>query len=161
MRGGLKAVLIGGAPGGFLPPEALDTPLSFDALEAVGVGMGSGTILAVDESACIVDLATLMTRFMSDEACGKTIPCRIGLKRLTEIGDRFTTGRTRPTDVTLLHDLSADVRDGALCGHESAATNPLLTGMRYFREEFEDHIVRGTCPAGVCRALGVAARASA
>ncbi len=156
-RGNLKALLVGGAPGGFLPADGLDIPLTFDALEAAGAGMGSGTILVVDDSACIVDVATLMTRFMNDEACGKTIPCRIGLKRLTEIGERFTSGLTRPTDLTVLRDLCADVRDSALCGHEYAATNPLLSGMRYFPQEFEDHIARGTCPAGVCRRLSVAA----
>ena len=161
-RGGgssVKAVLVGGPSGGFLPADALGTRLTFDSLEAAGAIMGSGTVLVADERACLVDLATLMTRFMNDEACGKTIPCRIGLRRLAEIGERFTGGRTRPNDVQLLHDLSADVRDGALCAHESTATNPLLTGMRYFREEFDDHILRSTCPAGVCRPLRVAAGA--
>jgi NADH-quinone oxidoreductase subunit F len=152
-----KAVLVGGPSGGFLPGDALGTALTFTALAEAGAILGSRTILALDESACIVDLATLMERFMSDESCGKCIPCRIGTKRLTEIGERFTGGRSRPTDVQLLGDLSADVRDGSLCGHGITAPNPLVTGMRYFAQEFEDHIVRSTCPAGVCRPLGVAA----
>jgi NADH:ubiquinone oxidoreductase subunit F (NADH-binding) len=159
--GRLKAVLVGGPTGGFLPASGLETRLSYDALAEAGAIMGSGTVLAVDETACIVDLATLMTRVAADEACGKTIPCRIGTRRLSEIGERFTGGRPRPTDPQLLQDLAADVRDGALCALESTATNPLLTGMRYFAEEFEDHIVRSTCPAGICSPLRVAAGASA
>ena len=94
-----------------------------------------------------------MTRFMSDEACGKTIPCRIGTRRLYEIGERASTGRAGPDDPKLIADLCSDIRDGALCGHEISATNPLLTVMRYFPDEFEDHVVRGICRAGVCRML--------
>jgi NADH-quinone oxidoreductase subunit F len=155
--GRLKAILVGGPSGGFLPVAALPLPLTWERLEEAGAIMGSGQILAVDESACLVDLATLMTRYMNDEACGKTIPCRIGVKRLVEIGERFVAGRPRPQDPELLQDLAADVRDGGLCGHEMTAVNPLLTGMRYFLQEFEDHIVRSTCPAGVCQPLRVAA----
>jgi NADH:ubiquinone oxidoreductase subunit F (NADH-binding) len=152
-RGRLKALFVGGPSGGFLPPQALDTQLTPGSLGEMGAIMGSGSILAVDGATCLVDLATLMTRFMGDEACGKTIPCRIGTRRLYEIGERYVTGRTRPTDPQLMADLCSDIRDGALCGHEITATNPLLTGMRYFRDEFEAHILRGECPAGVCRPL--------
>jgi NADH-quinone oxidoreductase subunit F len=159
-RGKLKALQVGGPSGGFLPPEALDTPLSHAALAEAGAIMGSGTILAVDGSSCIVDLATLMTRFLSDEACGKTIPCRIGTRRLAELGDGFCTGRSRPSDPDLVRSLASDVRDAALCGLEATAINPLLSGMRYFPQEFEDHILRSTCPAGVCHPLRVAAAAA-
>jgi NADH:ubiquinone oxidoreductase subunit F (NADH-binding) len=158
-NGRVKAVFFGGPSGGFLPADGLDTRLAFGPLEQAGAIMGSGSMVVLDESACIVELATLMERFMTDAACGKTIPCRIGTQRLTEIGERFVGGRPRPGDVQLLHDLAADVKDGALCGHEYTAPNPLLTGMRYFAEEFEDHIVRSTCPAGVCRPLRVAVEA--
>lgn len=157
----LKAVLVGGPSGGFLPPAALNTPLSRAALMAAGAVPGSGSIVGIDGSSCIVELATLMTRFLSDEACGKTIPCRIGTRRLAELGDGFCTGRCRPSDPALVQALAADVRDAALCGLESTAVNPLLSGMRYFAKEFEDHIVRGSCPAGVChpvRAVAAAAR---
>ena len=157
----IKALLVGGPSGGFVPADRLDTAVDFGALAETGAIMGSGTILVADETACIVDLATLMTRFMSEEACGKTIPCRIGTKRLTEIGERFTTGRPRPMDPQLMLELASDVRDGALCAHEYTAPNPLLTGMRYFPQEFEDHIVRSTCPAGVCRLLRVAGAGAA
>jgi NADH:ubiquinone oxidoreductase subunit F (NADH-binding) len=158
--GKLKALQVGGPSGGFLPPEALDTALSHAALTQAGAIMGSGTILAVDGSSCIVDLATLMTRFLNDEACGKTIPCRIGTRRMAELGDGFCTGRSRPTDPDLLRSLASDVRDAALCGLEATAINPLLSGMRYFPQEFEDHILRSTCPAGVCHPLRVAAAAA-
>jgi NADH-quinone oxidoreductase subunit F len=155
--GALKAVMVGGPSGGFLPPDALDMPLTWRGLEEAGAIMGSGQVLAIDDSTCLVDLATLMTRLMNDEACGKTIPCRIGLKRMAEIGDRFVAGRPMPDDPDLLHDLAADTRDGGLCGLEITAVNPLLTGMRYFGKEFDDHIVRSTCPAGVCQPVRVAA----
>jgi NADH-quinone oxidoreductase subunit F len=153
--GDLKAVLVGGPSGGFLPADALDTALTFAAVEAAGAIMGSGSVVAVDRSACIVELATLLERFMNDESCGKCVPCRIGTKRLAEIGDRFMAGLTRPTDPALLADLAQDVRDGSLCGHGITAPNPLTSGMRYFGQEFEDHIVRGRCPAGVCEPLRV------
>jgi NADH:ubiquinone oxidoreductase subunit F (NADH-binding) len=157
----LKAVLVGGPSGGFLPPEALDTPLSRAGLLAAGAIPGSGSIVAIDASNCIVELATLMTRFLNDEACGKTIPCRIGTRRLAELGDGFCTGRSRPSDPELVLSLADDIRDAALCGLEATAVNPLLSGMRYFPQEFEDHILRGNCPAGVChpvRAVAAAAR---
>jgi NADH:ubiquinone oxidoreductase subunit F (NADH-binding) len=152
VRGGarLKAVLVGGPAGAFLPADALDIGYGPGALETAGAIWGSGTVVAVDESTCLVEMATLLERYLSDESCGKTIPCRIGLRRLYEIGQRATTGLARPTDPQLLLDLAADVRDGALCGLEYCAPNPLLSGMRYFAAEFEDHFVRGTCPAGVC-----------
>jgi len=155
--GTLKAVLVGGPSGGFLPPEALATPLTPGALGEAGAILGSGSLLVLDQSACIVELATLMERFMNDESCGKCIPCRIGTRRLTEIGDRFMTGRARPADPQLLQDLAADVRDGSLCGHGITAPNPLVSGMRYFGAEFQEHAVHGRCPAGVCAPLRVAA----
>ncbi|HSH21006.1 MAG TPA: NADH-ubiquinone oxidoreductase-F iron-sulfur binding region domain-containing protein, partial [Candidatus Caenarcaniphilales bacterium] len=157
MRSGatLKAVLVGGPAGGFLPPDQLNTPLDAAALAERGAIWGSGTLVVADETTCLVDMATLMERYVSDESCGKTIPCRIGLRRLYEIGSRATSGLSRPTDAQLLIDLAADVRDGALCALEYCAPNPLLTGMRYFGEEFEEHFLRGSCPAGVCRPLSV------
>ena len=157
----LKAVLVGGPSGGFLPVTALDTPFTQAALTAAGALEGSGSIVGVDGSSCIVELATLMTRFLNDEACGKTIPCRIGTRRLAELGEGFCTGTCRPGDPDLIRTLAGDVRDAALCGLEANAGNPLLSGMRYFAKEFEDHIVRGTCPAGVCRPVRAAAAAAA
>jgi NADH:ubiquinone oxidoreductase subunit F (NADH-binding) len=155
----LKAVLVGGPSGGILPPELLDTPYEFDALRAVGAHVGSGSVIVADDRACIVDLARLLTSFCSTEACGKTIPCRIGTRRLVEIADRVTGGRPRPTDLQLLADLSADIVDSGLCDHERLSTLPLTSGMRYFRSELDDHLLRSHCPAGVCRPIAVTAGA--
>jgi len=156
----LKAVLVGGPSGGLLPPDLLETPYEFEALREVGAHVGSGSVVAADQRACIVDLARLLTRFCADEACGKTIPCRIGTRRISEIGDRIAIGVPRPTDLQLLADLSADVVASALCDHERLATLPYASGMRYFRSELDDHILRSSCPAGVCRPIAVAAGAA-
>jgi NADH:ubiquinone oxidoreductase subunit F (NADH-binding) len=157
VRGGraLKAVLVGGPAGGFLPDAELDTPFEPAAITERGAIWGSRTLVVADDRACLVDLATLMERFLADESCGKTIPCRIGLRRLYEIGRRATMGLSKPSDPQLLLDLSSDVRDGALCGLEYCAPNPLTSGMRYFGQEFEDHFLRRSCPAGVCNPLQV------
>jgi NADH:ubiquinone oxidoreductase subunit F (NADH-binding) len=157
----IKAVLVGGPSGGLLPPEALDTPYAFDSLREAGAHMGSGSVVVADDRACIVDLARLLTRFCAGEACGKTIPCRIGTRRLVEIADRAAEGRPRPTDVTLLADLSADIVGSALCDHERLTTLPLTSGMRYFRSEVDDHLLRSSCPAGVCHPIAVTAGATA
>ncbi len=156
----LKAVLVGGPSGGLLPPDLLDTPYEFDALRAAGAHVGSGAIVIADDRACVVDLGRLLTRYCADEACGKTIPCRIGTRRLSEIADRIAVGTPRAQDLGLLADLSADVVDSALCDHERLATLPLTTGMRYFRSEIDEHVLRSTCPAGVCQPIAVTAGAA-
>ena len=156
----VKALLVGGPSGGLLPPDLLDTPYDFDALRTAGAHIGSGSVVVVDDRACIVDLARLLTRYCAGEACGKTIPCRIGTRRLAEIADRVVEGRPRPTDDALLADLAADIVASALCDHERLTTLPLTSGMRYFRTELDDHILRSTCPAGVCHPIAVAVRAS-
>jgi len=155
----LKAVLVGGPSGGLLPAEALDARYEFDALRKAGAHVGSGSVVVADDRACVVDLARLLTRFCADEACGKSIPCRIGTRRLFEISDRIVTGRPRPTDPQLLVDLSHDIVESALCDHERLATLPLASGMRYFRPELDDHILRSSCPAGVCRPIALATAA--
>jgi NADH:ubiquinone oxidoreductase subunit F (NADH-binding) len=159
VHGKLKAVLMGGPTGGFLPPEALDMPLTHAALTEAGALAGSGSLLAIDESTCLVDLAALMSRYVSDEACGKTIPCRIGTRRLAELAGGFCSGHVRPRDAALTADLAADLRDTALCGLEAGAPNPLTSGMRYFAAEFEAHIADGRCPAGVCQPIALAGAA--
>ena len=159
-RSALKAVLVGGPSGGLLPAELLDTPYEFEALRSVGAHLGSGSIVLADQRACIVDLARLLTRFCAGEACGKTIPCRIGTRRLVEIADRMTEGLSRPTDPQLLDDLGHDVVASALCDHERLATLPLASGMRYFRPELDAHFLHGTCPAGVCSPIAVAGAAA-
>jgi NADH:ubiquinone oxidoreductase subunit F (NADH-binding) len=156
----IKAVIVGGPSGGLLPAEMLDTPYEFDALRAAGAHVGSGSVTVADERACVVDVARLLTGFCSSEACGKTIPCRIGTRRLVEIAERVTSGRPRPADPELLVDLSADIVDSGLCDHERLATLPLASVMRYFRSEFDAHILRSECPAGVCRPIAVPAGAA-
>jgi NADH:ubiquinone oxidoreductase subunit F (NADH-binding) len=155
----IKAVLVGGPSGGLLPPDALDTPYDFETLRAVGAHIGSGSVVVADDRACTVDLARLLTRFCAGEACGKTIPCRIGTRRLVEIADRVAEGRPRPTDPQLLDDLSADIVASGLCDHERLTTLPLASGMRYFRSELDEHILHSACPAGVCHPIAVAAGA--
>ncbi|HUR16083.1 MAG TPA: NADH-ubiquinone oxidoreductase-F iron-sulfur binding region domain-containing protein [Candidatus Limnocylindrales bacterium] len=153
-----KALLVGGPAGGFLPATELDTLYSPTELAAKGAIWGSGSITVVDESTCIVDMATLLLRYLSDESCGKTIPCRIGVRRLYELGQRATSGLSRPNDPAVAQQLAADVRDGALCGLERLAVNPFTSGMRYFAAEFDQHFTRGTCPAGVCSPVRVVAQ---
>ncbi len=151
----IKAVVVGGPTGGILPASALDTPYTFEDLRAAGAHVGSGSVIAADDRACVVDLARLLTRFAADEACGKTIPCRIGVRRIAEIGERLATGTSRGGDLELLVDLSADVVGSALCDHERLATLPMLSGLRYFPSEVDAHLLRGECPAGVCRPISV------
>ncbi len=157
----LTAVLVGGPSGGLLPADLMDTPYSFAALRAAGAHIGSGSVTVADDRACVVDLARLLTRFCASEACGKTIPCRIGTRRLVEIADRVIDGRPRPTDMTLLTDLSEDIVASALCDHERLTTLPLASGMRYFRSELDEHLLNSNCPAGVCHPIAVAAGTSA
>jgi NADH:ubiquinone oxidoreductase subunit F (NADH-binding) len=151
----VKAVLVGGPSGGILPADRLSTPYTYEALRAAGAHVGSGSVIVADERACVVDLARLLTRFCADEACGKTIPCRIGTRRLAEIGERMAGGTSRANDLKLLVDLSDDIVGSALCDHERLATLPLTSGLRYFRPELDAHIERGECPAGVCRPIAL------
>jgi NADH:ubiquinone oxidoreductase subunit F (NADH-binding) len=133
----IKALLVGGPSGGFIPAQLLpSTPYSGAGLNAVGAHIGSGALLAIDQGVAIPELATMLTRWCADEACGKTIPCRIGTRRLAEIGQRFVDGLAGPEDANRLQALAADVADSALCAHERLAPSPLLTGMRYFEREF-------------------------
>jgi len=133
----IKALLVGGPTGGFIPANLFGgTPYSGAGLKGVGAHVGSGAMLALDSAVAIPELATMLTRWCADEACGKTIPCRIGTRRLAEIGQRFVDGLAGPADAERLQKLAADVSDSALCAHEALAPNPLLTGVRYFASEF-------------------------
>lgn len=152
----LKAVLVGGPSGGLIPAIGLDVTFDQGSLQKAGAQIGSGSIVVVDQTACVVDLAATLTRFSADQACGKTIPCRIGLRRMAEIGQRFCDGLPRGDDVALLNDLAADIVESALCDHERRATLALTSLARYFRDELDAHIVRNTCPAGVCHPIAKA-----
>jgi NADH-quinone oxidoreductase subunit F len=132
-----KGVLIGGPSGGILPADLLDTPYTFADLRAAGAHVGSGSIVATGADADVLELAELLTRFCAAEACGKTIPCRIGTRRIEEIARRINTGTPRPTDADLLADLSADIVASGLCDHERLATLPMSSVMRYFRPELD------------------------
>ena len=133
----VKAVLVGGPSGGLLPPDVLDTPYDFEPLRAAGAHLGSGSVTVVDDRTDLLELVGVLTRFCSNEACGKSIPCRIGTKRLAEIVARREDGLLRPVDTQLAGDLAADIVASALCDHERLATLPLTSGMRYFGSDFD------------------------
>jgi NADH:ubiquinone oxidoreductase subunit F (NADH-binding) len=133
----LQAVLVGGPSGGLLPADALDTPYDFASLRTAGAHLGSGSLVAVDDRTDLLELVGVLTRFCSNEACGKSIPCRIGTKRLAEIVSRREGGMLRPVDTQLATDLAHDIVASALCDHERLATLPLTSGMRYFGSAFD------------------------
>jgi NADH:ubiquinone oxidoreductase subunit F (NADH-binding) len=157
----VKAYLVGGPSGGLLPAALASTLYTFEDLRAAGAHVGSGSVLVADERTCIVDLARVLTRFCADEACGKTIPCRIGTRRMAEIGERLAGGTSRAGDLDLLVTLAEDIVGSALCDHERLATLPLMSGLRYFRPELDAHLERGECPAGVCRPIALGRSATA
>lgn len=155
IRGGahFKAVQLGGPSGGCIPSELLDTIIDYGALSATGAIMGSGGMVVMDESTCMVNMARFFLDFTSKESCGKCVPCRIGTKRLLEILTRITEGEGREGDIELLDELCRSVKDSALCGLGQTAPNPVLTTIRYFRNEYEEHIKNKCCPAHQCSAL--------
>ncbi|HEX75105.1 MAG TPA: 4Fe-4S binding protein [Dehalococcoidia bacterium] len=148
-----KAVQIGGPSGGCLPQSMLDTPVDFDSLREAGAIMGSGGVIAMDEGNCMVDAAKFFLDFTQKESCGKCTTCRLGTKQMLDILEDVTAGRGRIEDVDLLVELAEDVRDGSLCGLGRTAPNPVLTTIRYFRDEYEAHILEKRCPALVCKEL--------
>jgi NADH-quinone oxidoreductase subunit F len=148
-----KAVQTGGPSGGCIPEKLLDLPVDFDELDKAGSMMGSGGMIIMDESTCMVDIAKYFVNFLEGESCGKCLPCREGLKRMSQILADITEGRGKEGDIELLEKLSATLIDTSLCALGSTAPNPVLTTLRYFRDEYEAHIKEKRCPAGVCKAL--------
>jgi NADH:ubiquinone oxidoreductase subunit F (NADH-binding)/ferredoxin len=148
-----KAVQTGGPSGGCLPESLLDLPVDFDALAKVGSMMGSGGMIVMDEGSCMVDVARYFLHFLAEESCGKCVPCREGIYQMYRILDRITQGQGQPDDIELLEDISGGVIDGSLCALGGTAPNPVLSTLRYFRDEYEAHINENRCPAGVCKAL--------
>ena len=148
-----KAVQTGGPSGGCLPEENLDLPVDFDSLTEVGSMMGSGGLIVMDDRTCMVDVAKYFVDFLMEESCGKCTPCREGLTYLHEILERITTGKGEEADLDLLEDLGAAMTEGSLCGLGQTAANPVLSTLRYFRNEYEAHIRDQKCPAGVCKSL--------
>ena len=145
-----KAVQMGGPSGGCIPAHLLDTVIDYKALGATGAIMGSGGKVVMDESTCMVGMAKFFLDFTKDESCGKCVHCRIGTKRLQEILGRIVSGKGREGDIELLEELCKGVKDGALCGLGQTAPNPVLTTIRYFRDEYEAHINEKKCPAKEC-----------
>ena len=148
-----KAVQMGGPSGGCIPAHLLDTIIDYRALGATGAIMGSGGMVVMDETTCMVGIAKFFLDFTTKESCGKCVHCRIGTKRLSEILERIVAGNGRDGDIELLEELCVTVKDGALCGLGQTAPNPVLTTIRYFRNEYEDHIYNKKCTAKQCPAL--------
>ena len=148
-----KAVQIGGPSGGCLTEEHLDLPISYESLTAAGAIMGSGGLVVVDEDTCMVDMARFFLEFTQRESCGKCIPCREGTKKMLDILIRITEGKGREEDIDNLIYLGTQIKTASLCGLGQTAPNPVLTTIRYFRDEYEAHIFEKRCPAGACKAL--------
>ncbi|MDL2297691.1 NADH-quinone oxidoreductase subunit NuoF [Synergistaceae bacterium OttesenSCG-928-D05] len=148
-----KAVQIGGPSGGCLPDSLLDTAIDYDSLIAAGAMMGSGGLVVMDETTCMVDVAKFFLNFTQAESCGKCTPCREGTKRMLEMLTAITEGRGEKGDIEKLEKLAVSIRAGALCALGQTAPNPILSTLRYFRDEYEAHIFDKKCPAGVCTAL--------
>ena len=148
-----KAVQLGGPSGGCLPASKLDTVIDYKELTATGAIMGSGGMVVMDETTCMVSMAKFFLNFTSSESCGKCVHCRLGMKRMYEILERIVAGEGQEGDIEMLEELCTAVKDGALCGLGQTAPNPVLTTIRYFRDEFEAHIADKRCPAGECREL--------
>lgn len=149
----IKAVQTGGPSGGCIPASLFYLPIDYESLAEAGSIMGSGGLIVMDENTCMVDVARYFTNFLKDESCGKCFTCRKGTQRMFEILDDIAAGAGKPADLELLKELGEAVRDTTMCGLGQTAPNPLLSTLRYFREEYEAHIHEKRCPAGVCKAL--------
>ncbi len=148
-----KAAQTGGPSGGCIPAEHYDVPIDYDNLLAIGSMMGSGGLIVMDEDNCMVDIAKFFLEFTVDESCGKCTPCRVGTKRMYEMLDKITKGQATLEDLDKLEELCYYIKENALCGLGQTAPNPVLSTLRYFRDEYVAHVVEKRCPAGVCKAL--------
>ena len=148
-----KAVQMGGPSGGCIPAELIDTPVTYEDINKTGAIVGSGGMIVMDEDTCMVDMARYFLNFTRDESCGKCNYCRIGTKRMLEILERITEGKGKDGDIELLEELAMKIKDGSMCGLGQTAPNPVLTTLKYFRNEYEDHIYNKKCTAGSCKAL--------
>ncbi len=148
-----KGVQLGGPSGGCIPESLLDTPVDYDSVGQTGAIMGSGGMIVMDETTCMVDMARFFLDFVQNESCGKCVHCRLGTKRMLEILTRITEGKAQPEELDLLEELAYNVKEGSLCGLGQTGPNPVLTTLKYFRDEYEAHIMDRSCPAKVCREL--------
>ena len=149
----IKAIQTGGPSGGCLPEKLFDLPVDFEALDKAGSMVGSGGMVVMDESTCMIDIAKYFLKFLLDESCGKCVPCRIGLSRMLEIVNDITEGNGTEEKLQLLMDTAETMSIGSLCALGKTAPNPVLSTIKYFRKEYETHIKKKVCPAGVCRKL--------
>jgi NADH:ubiquinone oxidoreductase subunit F (NADH-binding)/(2Fe-2S) ferredoxin/ferredoxin len=148
-----KAAQLGGPSGGFIPVEYLNVPIDYDTIKKLGAIMGSGGLIVMNEDKCAVDIARFFMDFCQEESCGKCTPCREGTKRMLEVLTNICEGKGKEGDIELLEEMGGIIKDASLCGLGQTAPNPVLTTLRYFRNEYEAHIQQKRCPAGVCRAL--------
>lgn len=148
-----KAAQMGGPSGGCVPEKYIDIPIDYDSLTKIGAMMGSGGLIVMDDSKCMVDIAKFFLEFTVDESCGKCPPCRIGTKRMLEILTRITEGKGEDGDIEKLEKLANQIKKASLCGLGQTAPNPVLSTIKYFRDEYEAHIYEKRCPAGVCKSL--------
>jgi NADH-quinone oxidoreductase subunit F len=148
-----KAVQSGGPSGGCIPESLIDLPVDFEALAEAGAIMGSGGLIVMDEDTCMVDVARYFVAFLQEESCGKCTPCREGIKRMGEILTDIVEARGKPGDIERLEELAYVIKEASLCGLGSTAPNPVLTTIRYFRDEYESHVLKKRCPAKVCKAM--------
>ncbi len=148
-----KAAQTGGPSGGCIPAKLIDTPIDYDNLLAIGSMMGSGGLIVMDETTCMVDIAKFFLEFTVDESCGKCTPCRVGTKRLLEILNKITSGNGTLEDIDKLEELCYYIKENSLCGLGQTAPNPVLSTLKYYRDEYEAHVVEHRCPAGACKAL--------
>ena len=148
-----KAAQTGGPSGGCIPASLIDTPIDYDSLIAIGSMMGSGGLIVMDETTCMVDIAKFFLEFTVDESCGKCTPCRVGTKRLLEILNKITSGNGTLEDIDRLEELCYYIKENSLCGLGQTAPNPVLSTLKYYRDEYIAHVTEKRCPAGACKAL--------
>jgi NADH-quinone oxidoreductase subunit F len=148
-----KAVQTGGPSGGCIPAKLLDLPIDFETLDKYGSMMGSGGIIVMDDRTCMVEVARYYTNFLAEESCGKCTPCREGLRRMLEILNDITAGKGKPGDIERLEETAVTMKEASLCGLGKSAANPVLTTIKYFRDEYEAHLKKKSCPAGICACL--------
>jgi NADH-quinone oxidoreductase subunit F len=144
---------MGGPSGGCIPAELADTTVDYESINKTGAIVGSGGMIVMDETTCMVDMARYFLDFTRKESCGKCTYCRIGTKRMLEVLERITNGEGKDGDIELLEELASKVKDGSMCGLGQTAPNPVLTTIRYFRNEYEDHIYNKKCTAKSCKPL--------
>lgn len=148
-----KAAQTGGPSGGCIPAEHYDVPIDYENLKKIGSMMGSGGLIVMDEDNCMVDIAKFFLEFTVEESCGKCVPCRVGTKRLLEILEKITLGKATLDDLDRMEELCHHIQENSLCGLGQTAPNPVLSTLRYFREEYEAHVLERRCPSGVCKNL--------